>query len=154
MKRTLLALAAVLGLAAGRASAETPDAKAGADFLAANEHAAGVISTPSGLQYRIEKSGPASGAHPRETDQVTVQYEGKLLSGAVFDSSYKRGEPASFPVTGVIPGWTEALQLMRPGDVWTLWIPPALAYGDEGVGPIPPSSVLVFKIELLSVGAP
>lgn len=107
-------------------------------------------TTESGLTYRIIT--PGSGAHPSETDQVTVNYEGKLLDGTVFDSSYKRGQPATFGLNQVIKGWTEGLQLMQPGATWELTIPPELAYGERGIpGTIPPGSTLVFKVELLAI---
>jgi peptidylprolyl isomerase/FKBP-type peptidyl-prolyl cis-trans isomerase FklB len=125
----------------------------GKSFLAQNAHAPGVHVTPSGLQYRVLKSGPASGQPPKATDEVKVNYEGRLLDGTVFDSTYQRGEPAVFGVTGLIPAWTEALQMMRPGDEWELVAPPELAYGDQGAGPIPPGSVLKFKIELIAVSS-
>jgi FKBP-type peptidyl-prolyl cis-trans isomerase len=120
-------------------------------FLLANGRAAGVVTLPSGLEYKIVKSGPASAAHPAPTDEVKVNYEGKLLNGTVFDSSFARGEPISFPLDRVIPGWTEGLQLMRPGDEWILYVPPELAYGAKTAGPIPPDSVLIFRVQLLSV---
>jgi peptidylprolyl isomerase/FKBP-type peptidyl-prolyl cis-trans isomerase FklB len=110
-----------------------------------------VVTLPDGLQYRIDKSGPADGARPKTQDEVKVNYEGKLLTGEVFDSSFARGQPVAFPLDGLIPGWVEALQLMRPGDEWTLWVPPALGYGDQAKGPIPGNSVLQFRIQLLGV---
>ena len=127
---------------------------AGGAFLARNAHAPGVHVTPSGLQYKILEAGPATGPMPKGTDEVKVNYEGKLLDGTVFDSTYQRGQPAVFAVNGLIPAWTEALQLMRPGDEWELYAPADLAYGDEGAGPIPPGSVLEFKIELLGIAPP
>jgi FKBP-type peptidyl-prolyl cis-trans isomerase len=120
-------------------------------FLAANAKAPGVLTTASGLQYRILRSGPATGLRPKLADEVKVNYEGKLLSGDVFDSSYERGHPEVMTLRGLVPGWIEALQLMRPGDEWLLYVPPKLGYGPEGKGPIPPDSVLVFKIELIDV---
>ncbi len=107
-----------------------------------------VKSTSSGLLYKVIKKG--SGKSPRASDTVVVHYEGKLSNGTVFDSSYKRGKPAKFPVNGVIRGWTEALCMMKKGSVWELCIPPELAYGAKGIpGVIPPNSVLVFKVELI-----
>ena len=111
----------------------------------------GVVTLPDGLQYKIVSSGPASGIHPKPADEVKVNYEGKLLDGTVFDSSFARGVPAAFPLEGLIPGWVEAMQLMRPGDEWILWTPPALGYGDEAKGPIPANSVLQFRIQLIDV---
>jgi FKBP-type peptidyl-prolyl cis-trans isomerase len=144
-------------LAAGACAKAQADPKvvaAGQAFLARNERAPGVQTTASGLQYKVLQSGPPSGAMPKAVDQVKVNYEGKLLDGTVFDSTYQRGQPAVFGVGGLIPAWTEALQLMRPGDVWELYAPADLAYGDEGAGPIPPGSVLEFKIELLAINPP
>lgn len=125
---------------------------AGDDFLAKNAKEEGVTVTKSGLQYKKLASG--KGKTPKATDTVKVHYEGKLLSGEVFDSSKERGEPASFPVNRVIAGWTEALQLMKEGDKWMLYIPSELAYGDRGTpgGPIGPGEMLIFEVELLSVG--
>jgi peptidylprolyl isomerase/FKBP-type peptidyl-prolyl cis-trans isomerase FklB len=152
--RTALALACLLAVSACAKAQPSPEiTAAGAKFMAENAKAPGVHVTASGLQYKIIASGPAAGTPPKVTDEVKVNYEGKLLDGTVFDSSYQRGEPAVFGVTGLIPAWTEALQLMRPGDVWMLYAPPALAYGDEGAGPIPPGSTLVFKIELIGVSS-
>jgi len=126
--------------------------KEGDAFLAANKSKPGVVTTASGLQYKIVK--PGTGAIPKATDTVTTHYKGTLIDGTEFDSSYKRGEPASFPVNGVIRGWTEALQLMKTGSKWQLYIPSDLAYGPNGSPPkIGPNSVLVFDIELLGVGA-
>ncbi len=124
--------------------------KKGEEFLAANAKKEGVKTTASGLQYKVIKSG--SGATPKATDSVKVHYHGTLTDGKVFDSSVERGEPVSFPVNGVIPGWTEALQLMKEGDKWQLVIPSKLAYGERGAGgDIGPNSVLVFDVELLAV---
>ena len=117
-------------------------------YLQAHATEAGVISLPSGLQYKVITKG--SGASPGPTDSVTVHYRGTLLDGTEFDSSYKRGEPASFPVNRVIAGWTEALQLMHEGDKWELTIPPRLGYGSRGAGgSIPGDSVLIFEVELI-----
>jgi peptidylprolyl isomerase/FKBP-type peptidyl-prolyl cis-trans isomerase FklB len=150
--RSALALAGLLAVCAcGPAKPNPETVAAGAAFLASNAHAPDVHVTPSGLQYKILKSGPASGPTPKETDEVKVNYEGTLLDGTVFDSTYQRGEPAVFGVTGLIAAWTEALQLMRPGDEWELYAPADLAYGDKGAGPIPPGSVLKFKIELIAI---
>ena len=120
-------------------------------FLAANARTPGVIRLPSGLEYSVAHSGPAGGISPRPTDQVLVLYEGRLLDGQVFDSSYKRGRPDVMTVNQLIPAWTEALQKMKPGDQWMLYCPPNLAYGPKGAGPIPPNSLLIFKLELLQV---
>lgn len=121
---------------------------AGEAFLAENAKKEGVKTTPSGLQYKVITEG--SGKSPAATDTVSVHYEGKLIDGTVFDSSYKRGEPAEFPLNAVIPGWTEGLQLMKPGAKYELYIPSDLAYGETGNPSIEPNSVLIFTIELLS----
>jgi len=126
--------------------------QAAAEFLAKNAKADGVVQTASGLQYKIVDAGKTGANSPQPTDTVTVQYRGKLLDGTVFDSSYDRGQPATFPVNGVIKGWQEALPLMKPGAKWQLFIPADLAYGDSGQGKIPPGSLLIFDVELLSVG--
>lgn len=126
----------------------------GKEFLAENKKKEGVKALPSGLQYKVLKSG--KGEKPRRTDTVKAHYKGTLLNGTEFDSSYRRGQPALFPVGGVIPGWTEALQLMKVGDKWQLYIPAELAYGEKGAGNpfsggIPPSATLVFEVELLGI---
>lgn len=122
----------------------------GEKFLNENKEKEGVKTTPSGLQYIVEKEG--EGAQPAATDEVTVHYTGKLLDGTVFDSSVNRGEPATFPLNRVIPGWTEGLQLMKEGGKFTFFIPSDLAYGPQGVpGAIPPHSTLIFEVELLKI---
>ncbi|WP_207431060.1 FKBP-type peptidyl-prolyl cis-trans isomerase [Sabulibacter ruber] len=123
---------------------------AGEAFLEANKTKEGVQTLPSGLQYQVLESG--SGKTPSKTSHVTTHYHGTLIDGTVFDSSYERGEPATFPVNGVIAGWTEALQLMKEGDKWRLFIPSNLAYGARGAGAdIGPNATLIFDVELLSV---
>jgi FKBP-type peptidyl-prolyl cis-trans isomerase len=119
------------------------------EFLAKNKTAEGVKTTASGLQYIVEKEG--TGATPKESDMVKVHYKGTLLNGEEFDSSYARKEPAEFPVGGVIKGWGEALQLMKVGGKYKLFVPPELAYGDKSGGKIPPNSLLIFEVELLDV---
>lgn len=124
--------------------------KEGVDFLEANKTKDGVKSTDSGLQYKVLTAG--SGKMPTAGSNVTVHYTGKLIDGSVFDSSVERGEPATFGVSQVISGWTEALQLMHEGDKWELYIPYNLGYGERGAGAqIPPFSTLVFEVELISV---
>jgi FKBP-type peptidyl-prolyl cis-trans isomerase FklB len=124
--------------------------KEGEAFLAENAKKEGVVPLPSGLQYKIIKEG--TGKSPQKSDKVTVNYRGTLLNGTEFDSSYKRGQPATFGVDKVIKGWTEALQLMKEGAQWTLYIPSELAYGERGAGgAIGPSQTLVFDVELISV---
>ncbi len=124
--------------------------KEGETFLAENKRKEGVVTLASGLQYKVIKKG--SGKRPKLTDTVTTHYRGTLIDGTEFDSSYRRNQPVSFPVNGVIPGWTEALQLMEEGAKWQLFIPPHLAYGERGAGPqIGPHATLVFEVELISV---
>jgi FKBP-type peptidyl-prolyl cis-trans isomerase FklB len=125
--------------------------KQGEDFLAANKKKEGVQTLPDGLQYKVIKAG--TGKKPKADDTVTVNYRGTLIDGTEFDSSYKRGQPATFPVSGgIIPGWTEALQLMEEGAKWQLYIPSSLAYGERGTGGIiGPHATLIFEIELVSI---
>ena len=126
------------------------NAKEGKAFLDANAKKQGVKVLPSGLQYKVLSEG--NGASPKATDVVKTHYRGTLINGKEFDSSYARKEPAEFPVNGVIKGWTEALQLMKPGSKWQLFIPSDLAYGAQGAGAdIGPNSTLIFEVELLSV---
>lgn len=126
------------------------NAKAGEDFLLENGKRAEVKTTPSGLQYEVLKEG--EGESPKADQSVTVHYTGKLIDGTVFDSSVERGEPATFGVTQVIPGWVEALQLMKVGAKWRLFIPSALAYGPQGAGGvIGPNQTLIFDVELLKI---
>ncbi len=123
---------------------------ADAAYLATNKVKPGVTTLPSGLQYRVITAG--AGRKPNATEQVTVHYRGTLITGAEFDSSYKRNEPATFPVNGVIGGWVEALQLMAEGSKWELVIPANLAYGARGAGrDIPPNATLIFEVELIKV---
>lgn len=124
--------------------------QAGAEFLEINRHKAGVVELPSGLQYEILKQG--TGAKPSANDKVKCHYHGTLINGTVFDSSVQRGEPATFGVSQVIPGWVEALQLMPVGSKWRLFIPSNLAYGEHGAGDvIEPNSTLIFDVELLDI---
>ncbi len=124
--------------------------KAGQEFLAANKKKEGVVELPSGLQYKILKAG--SGDQPKADDTVTVNYKGTLINGKQFDSSYDRGQPATFPLSGVIQGWQEALQLMKEGANWEIYVPAKLAYGSRGAGgDIGPGETLVFNIELLEI---
>jgi FKBP-type peptidyl-prolyl cis-trans isomerase FklB len=132
-------------------AATTHNQAAAKEFLEHNAKEKGVKVTASGLQYKIVAPGDANAAAIKATDQVTVQYRGKLLDGSEFDSSYTRGQPATFPVTGVIKGWQEALVMMKPGAKWTLFVPPDLAYGSSAKPGIPGGSLLVFDVELVSV---
>ena len=134
---------------AKRVAAEAKNKKDGAAYLAANASKPGVIKLPSGLQYKVLTAG--TGPKPTATDSVVCNYRGTLIDGTEFDSSYKRGQPATFPVGRVIKGWTEALQLMPVGSKWQLVIPSDLAYGDRGQGPIGPDATLVFEVELMSI---
>ncbi len=132
------------------AQVQTDNRAEGEAFLAQNAEREGVVSLPSGLQYEVLEEG--DGATPGRRSTVVVHYRGTLIDGTEFDSSYSRGEPNRFRVNGVIPGWTEALQLMQTGDKWRLFIPADLAYGDRGAGPlIAPGSTLIFEVELLEV---
>lgn len=127
-------------------------AASGEKFLTENKAKPGVKTTASGLQYKVLKEG--SGPTPKETDTVKVNYRGTLIDGTEFDSSYKRGEPASFPVNRVIKGWTEALQLMKVGSKYQIFIPASLGYGERGAGAqIPPNSTLIFEVELLDIAS-
>ena len=154
MKR-LVPLVLIATLAAGAAHAQPapaapPTAAANADFLAKNAKAAGVKTLPSGLQYKVLASGPA-GASPKPGDIIKVHYEGTLVGGQVFDSSIARGKPVLFPLDGLVPAWMEALPMMHVGDEWMLYAPADLGYGPAGAGPIPPNSVLIFRIKLLGM---
>lgn len=135
--------------AAVKAAAEK-NKKEGEAFLAENGKKEGVVTLPSGLQYKVIQSG--SGKTPTSGDTVETHYRGTLIDGTEFDSSYQRGETATFPVSGVIPGWTEALQKMKEGDKWQLFVPPNLAYGERGAGrEIGPNATLIFEVELIAV---
>lgn len=136
---------------AKRQAAGAENKRAGEAFLAQNKTRAGVVALPSGLQYEVITEG--TGAQPKATDKVTTHYRGTLIDGTPFDASYDRGEPATFQLDQVIGGWTEALQLMKVGSKWRLFVPPHLAYGEGGApgGKIGPNSTLVFEVELLQV---
>ena len=155
-RRFAVAAALVLSLAGCHPKpVAKPAADSGANsaFLANNSKQPGVVTLPDGLQYKIVTSGPVGSDKPRAQDEVKVNYEGRLATGSreIFDSSFKKGEPATFHVDGVISGWTEVMQLMHPGDEWVVWIPPSLGYGSDDNGPIPPNSVLEFRVQLLGV---
>jgi len=151
MKKLAISLVALSLLSACATVPTPPMTAAGPDFLARNAAAKRVVTTPSGLQYFIVKSGPKTGRSPVDGETVTFDYEGKLTTGETFDSSYTAGKPLTGEVTRFVPGFTEALKLMRPGDEWVVWIPPALGYGERSTGPIPPNSILRFKLALHSV---
>jgi FKBP-type peptidyl-prolyl cis-trans isomerase len=157
MRSTLLAAAALglLALATGAGATPPPaDPAAQARFLADNAKQPGVVVLP-GLQYRVLQSGPPDGPHPVRAGEITVRYEGRFIDGKVFNTSPDNGAGSTvFPLQKLIPGWIAGLQLMRPGDVWMLYVPAYLAYGAAGKDYIPPNSTLVFKVELLSISAP
>lgn len=155
MTRFLTTLAAgllvALSLSAcGQSKEAIANMDAAKTFMTNNAKADGVKTLPSGVQYKVVTSGPADGTSPKKSDEVKVHYEGKLLSGEIFDSSFQRGAPATFPLGGLIPAWVEALQQMKPGDEWLLYVPPEQGYGAQGAGPIPPNSVLIFRIQLIA----
>ncbi len=141
--------ALILGARARAGNANHAAARA---FLARNGRKKGVVTTASGLEYEVLKTG--QGSSPKPGDMVIVNYRGTLLNGTEFDSSYKRGQPASFPVDRVIPGWQEALKLMKPGAKWRIFVPPQLAYDLNSPPTIPPGSLLIFDVDLLSVQPP
>lgn len=152
-----LALVAVLAVSACNRGDAAPgadleaNAEAAEFFLTSNARAEGVRTTASGLQYKVLTSGPSGAVSPDRNDLVRVDYEGALTDGTVFDSSFAKGIPFATHVDEVVPGWTEALQLMKAGDEWMLYLPPALGYGERGQGEIPPNAVLVFRVKLLDV---
>lgn len=158
--KLLLPLVLIAALAASGAACAQPAAApasaastAGAEFLAKNAKAPGVVTLPDGLQYKVVASGPA-GPSPKPGDIIKVHYEGTLVSGEVFDSSIARGKPVLFPLANLVPGWMEALPKMKVGDEWMLYLPPDLGYGPQGQGPIPPNAVLIFRIKLLGMLSP
>ena len=163
MRLAVLALPATIWaatLSAGAAAAQpanpAPPAPAaatpsGADFLAKNAREPGVQALPSGLQIKVVASGPAAGPSPKPGDIIKVHYEGKLVNGEVFDSSFERGKPVIMPLGGLVPAWMEALPRMHVGDEWMLYAPAELGYGAQGAGPIPPNSVLIFRVKLLGM---
>jgi FKBP-type peptidyl-prolyl cis-trans isomerase len=154
LRRAALALCAFAIAGSAQARQPAPPASAPpaapADFLAANAKAPDVKILPSGLQYKVVTAGPA-GPSPKPGDIIKVHYEGKLANGQVFDSSFARGKPALMPLDSLIPAWMEAIPRMHVGDEWMLYVPPALGYGAEGAGPIPPNAVLIFRVKLLGV---
>ena len=160
MRMSLIFIAAALALGAchgpaktatntAQAQAESKPTAEGQAFLDKMAKKAGVHALPSGLMYEVVQSGPASGSHPQKGDEIKVNYEGKLVDGQVFDSSYERGQPAAMPLNHLVKAWQEAIPMMRPGDEWILYVPPELGYGAEGQGPIPPGAVLIFRIQLI-----
>lgn len=145
-------LLASCGQTGDSAQALESSARAAEFYMQSNARKPGVQTLPSGLQYEVVMTGPPGGASPDSNDLVKVDYEGKLTSGEVFDSSFGRGAPSVFTPDTVVPGWTEALQRMKVGDEWILYVPPELGYGEQGGPPrIPPNAVLVFRLRLLAV---
>jgi len=136
---------------AGPAADPDANARAAEAFMATNAGAEGVQTLPSGLQYKVIASGPSGAPGADRNDLVRVDYEGALTDGTVFDSSFAKGQPFVTTPEQVVPGWTEALQRMKVGDEWMLYVPPALGYGAQDSGRIPPNSVLIFRIKLLDV---
>ncbi len=145
------------GMASAQAPAVAPPASVSAAatadqaFLATNAKAPGVVVLPSGLQYKVLTSGPKTGPSPKLGDIIKVHYEGKLLDGTVFDSSFERKQSAIMPLDGLVQAWLEALPMMKVGDEWVLYVPPELGYGDRDVGPIPAGSVMTFRLQLLGM---
>lgn len=150
MRLALAALAALL-MSATAACAQPAPPQDAAAFMAKNASAEGVQTLPSGVEYKVVKAGPGTSRHPTPDDYVTVSYEGSLLNGQVFDSTLKTGRTPTFQLKTLIPGWIDAIQQMREGDEWIIWIPPSLGYGSDQTGPIPPGSVLVFRLKLESI---
>ena len=150
-RKAIAGLAALTLLAACSGGSDDQGPEAAAFYMEQNGRQEGVETLPSGVQYRVVRAGSPDGIQPDSNDLVRVNYEGALTDGEVFDSSYTRGVPAAMALDQLIPAWQEAIPHMRVGDEWTLWVPPAQGYGAEGSGPIPPNSVLVFRIELLDV---
>jgi FKBP-type peptidyl-prolyl cis-trans isomerase FklB len=131
--------------------APKPVAETAEVFMARTAKEPGVITLPSGLEYKVVHAGDPKGPTPKPGDAIKVHYEGKLVDGTVFDSSFQRGKPMLAQLARLVPGWMEALPLMHVGDEWTLYVPPSLGYGDKGGGPIPPNSVMIFRIQLLGM---
>jgi peptidylprolyl isomerase/FKBP-type peptidyl-prolyl cis-trans isomerase FklB len=147
-----LTLAAALALSGCGPKKHAPPSQAATQYLAKNAKAPGIVVLPSGLQYKIVRSGPADGPHPAKGDEIKLNYTGSLTDGQVFDTTVSRGQPAVMKLDGLVPGWMEALPKMRPGDEWLLYLPPKLGYGADGQPPvIPPESVLVFDVTLIDV---
>lgn len=149
----LCAFTAAPAFAQGQPRAADPLTE-GQAFLAKNAAVEGVKTLPSGVQYKTVREGPENGQPPSPDDDILIHYEGRFLNGTVFDSSYARGEQRRAPLSALIPGWQEALQIMTPGDLWEVYIPPQMAYGSRDRGPVPGNSVLIFKIELFGAYPP
>lgn len=147
---TAIGLSVLVAACGKKPAADLSEAAA---FMAENARKPGVKSLANGLQYEVVRAGPAGGARPDGNDEVKVHYEGRLVDGTIFDSSYEQGAPATFVLDGLIPAWEQAIPQMRVGDEWVLYVPPEMGYGADGAGPIPGGAVLIFKIELLDVMA-
>jgi FKBP-type peptidyl-prolyl cis-trans isomerase len=145
------ALAALTLVACDQGEAARKNQETGDEFLETNAKAEGIKVLPDGVQYRVIRSGPAAGLKPKKGDEIKVHYEGKLLSGQVFDSSFERGAPSTMPLRELVAAWMEILPMMRPGDEWVLYVPPEEGYGKEGSGTVPPNAVLIFRIQLIDV---
>ena len=152
MRTAATALAALLLMTGcARAQSDQPQ-QSPTVFMAQNALAEGVHTLPTGEQYKIISSGPGTSRHPTPKDYVTVEYEGTLLNGQIFDSTAKNGgKPATFQLGDLIPGWIDVMQQMKEGDEWIIWVPPSLGYGAQQKGPIPGNSVLVFRLKLVSI---
>ena len=151
IRATVLAMS--LGAMAAHADPAADNLKAGTDFLKQEAKVPGVVVLPSGVMYRLVSRSTNPGAQPTVADNVTINYEGKLITGQVFDSSYARNEPANFPLGRLIPAWQQAIPLMHVGDEIILYTPPSAAYGDRDLSPdIPPNSTLIFRVQLLGIG--
>jgi len=153
MRRVLIAAGLALTLAACGDHKAVENLDAAKAYLADNATKPGVRTLPSGVQYEVVHEGPKDGKSPGPRDLVKVNYEARLTDGEVIDSSYDRGVPAVMHLDRLIPAWTEALQRMKPGDEWTLYVPPEQGYGESGKGEVPPNAVLIFRIELIGVAS-
>ena len=150
-RKALISLSALFVLGACSGNSAEDATSAAAFYMTENARQPGVETLPSGIQYRVDRTGSPDGRQPDSNDLVMVNYEGRLTDGTIFDSSYQRGTPSAMELDRLIPAWQQAIPHMRVGDEWTLWVPPSEGYGEAGSGPIPPNSVLIFRIELLDV---
>jgi FKBP-type peptidyl-prolyl cis-trans isomerase len=144
-------LAAALSASVAHAQPAVAPAASNAEFLAKAAKEPGVVTLPSGLEYKVLAAGPAGGPSPKPGDIIKVHYEGKLTNGQVFDSSFERNKPMLMPLADLVPAWMEALPKMKVGDEWLLYVPPQLGYGPQGAGPIPPNAVLIFRVKLIGM---
>jgi FKBP-type peptidyl-prolyl cis-trans isomerase len=146
-----LAFAFALAAAAGGGTAQAQAPGGVAEYLARNAREPGVMTLPSGVQYKVVHAGDPNGPSPKVGDVIKVNYEGTLVDGTVFDSTYKRGKAALMQLAELIPGWMDALPHMHVGDEWMLYVPPELGYGEQRSGPIPPDSILIFRLQLVGM---